>query len=277
MYRTRPFNRSTRRRSPSDELHPAVLAGDADKGRHLLALGADVEARDSQGLTPLMTAASKGKEDCARLLIAAGADCNAKEPGGDTALLMAAQEDETACALLLIENGARIDEKGADGVTPLLATMGQGYVNTALVLIEKGADVDEQSDEGNPALVIAAASDNAALNAVAIALINKGAQLDVTGPAGTTPLICAAWGANTSLVKYLADKGADLDFRSQGRTALDIAESEGYSQTVDVLKTAYVTRKRQQEEAIQSSADGFRNGLSASITAGRPLSFKPKV
>jgi hypothetical protein len=58
-------------------LHEAAKRGDAECLRELLAKGADVDARDERGYTPLMWAALMGKAEAAALLASRGADLDA--------------------------------------------------------------------------------------------------------------------------------------------------------------------------------------------------------
>lgn len=54
--------------------------------KELIKAGADIEQRDSDGLTPLMNAAYSGDPDIVNTLIKADADVNAKDSDGDNAL-----------------------------------------------------------------------------------------------------------------------------------------------------------------------------------------------
>ena len=57
--------------------------------RRLLAAGAEVEARDDRGATPLLVAARRGWPDVLTTLLDAGADVLARDAAGATASVLA--------------------------------------------------------------------------------------------------------------------------------------------------------------------------------------------
>ncbi len=72
----------------------------------LIREGADVNARDSFGMTPLHCAAAAGHEEAVRVLLAAGADIGIKDNEGRSPLDLARNLGHTEIAELLAQQGA---------------------------------------------------------------------------------------------------------------------------------------------------------------------------
>jgi ankyrin repeat protein len=104
-----------------------MLPGGTAKSRTvqlLLGAGADANARDKAGMTPLMHAAGGNVPVGAiKVMLKAGADVNARDDTGMTPLLHAALggADEKKVAALL-EAGADVNARDKEGMTPLLHT-----------------------------------------------------------------------------------------------------------------------------------------------------------
>ena len=77
----------------------------------LITAGADVNARDAGGMTPLHYTALGGHKEIAELLIAKGANMNTKNAEGKTPLDSAIQLKRTEIADLLRKHGGKAGEE----------------------------------------------------------------------------------------------------------------------------------------------------------------------
>ena len=116
-------------------LHFAAAAFRVDAVRDLLSAGADVQARNRHGHTPLHSAASgrTGLDAMSRqaatiaALIEAGADPNSTDKRGVTPLHVAVRCRSAEAVRVLLEHGADASRKNGNGSTPmLLATRNTG-------------------------------------------------------------------------------------------------------------------------------------------------------
>ena len=90
---------------------PTGINEDCDMER----LGIDVNARDSNGWTPLMEALHRNNVETARVFIEAGADVNVKNSHGRTPLMWAASLEKPEALHVLIKAGADVNAKDTDG------------------------------------------------------------------------------------------------------------------------------------------------------------------
>jgi len=90
----------------------AVRSGDAAQTRALLAAGADVAARDSDGWSALDWAAGRGDQELIAQLLAAGADAAAAAEDGRRPYDIAVAAGHRAAALALRDAAGRADPEG---------------------------------------------------------------------------------------------------------------------------------------------------------------------
>lgn len=136
------------RGSVNDDLLKAAELGGIEDVSRLLADGADVNATNVYGNTPLQAAASLGHKSIAELLIAKGADVNAKDSDGDTPLHDAVTGGRKDIAELLIAKGGNVNTRNKRGVAPLHIAAKLGVEPIASLLIRNGTGVDAKDNDG---------------------------------------------------------------------------------------------------------------------------------
>lgn len=104
---------------PGDALGRAAALADINGLQTAIEAGADLNARDKRGLTPLMHAADRGFTLIVELLLNAGADPDMRAVEGPTALFMAVAKEHVEIVELLLESGADASIRGQKGMAPM--------------------------------------------------------------------------------------------------------------------------------------------------------------
>uniref|UniRef100_UPI00387FB281 Transcription factor ETV6,DARPin n=1 Tax=synthetic construct TaxID=32630 RepID=UPI00387FB281 len=136
------------------KLLEAARAGQDDEVRILMANGADVNATDNDGYTPLHLAASNGHLEIVEVLLKNGADVNASDLTGITPLHAAAATGHLEIVEVLLKHGADVNAYDNDGHTPLHLAAKYGHLEIVEVLLKHGADVNAQDKFGKTAFDI---------------------------------------------------------------------------------------------------------------------------
>jgi len=224
---------STDGKDVNSSMWNAVKKGDADKVKVLIKQGADINAQDEDGDTPLMIASYYGQLEVVRALLNAGADVSSTHKYGGTALISAAAGGHVQILKALIEKGAEVNAKTYDGRTPLMLTaMNYGAPRVEIIntLLAGGADINAKDMNGYTALMYA---------------VDFPPPPPMPPPDSRAELNTQfeknqmAVGSQREVIKALLAGGADVQAKADdGNTALMIAEHYGQAEIIRMLKQA---------------------------------------
>jgi len=204
-------------------IYIAAMSGNIEAVKQHLNDGAEVNAKNSDGRTPLHLAAFVGHKEIVELLIAEGADVNAKSRSGKTPL------DE------LIDSFSSAMLPNIQSLTPKLNSIRINWEakkrSVADLLRKHGGKTSEElkAEESIHAAAIygniEAVKQHLAADADVNAKYNR----------GRTPLHLAAFGGHKEIVELLIAKGGDVNARDfLGMTPLNMAA--GHKETADLLR-----------------------------------------
>jgi ankyrin repeat protein len=200
----------------------------------LLRAGAEVDAKNDDGLTPLMTCAMSANNCVAEVLIQAGADVHAVCHQGSTALHRAAANNKAALVQLLLAADASAATFCHDGLQALHYACTHGadcdvqmikqLINSGPGLINTYSIHACSRDNVTPLLL---AISGGCSTEVAIFLITSGADINATDLLGTPVLMLTS---EVSMVRLLLEAGAVVNARNLfGSTILHAAAYFGRS------------------------------------------------
>jgi ankyrin repeat protein len=182
----------------------------------LLSVGADVNAMENNGNTPLLAAVANGNVHVVQVLMEHGADIDVKFNGWTTVHL-AVLQGHLAVVIELRKHGADMEEKEtADGFTPLHFAVIKGHLavvnellipsdsNGATIILgerkSRGVCIDPKNINGNTPLCIACVQGHLA---IVKALLAIGADCRVTNNKGFLPIYYAVQTHNSAVAKCL--------------------------------------------------------------------------
>ena len=188
-------------------LHAAAHTGDAARIAALAAGGADLNARDGHGRTPLHVATFAKQRGAIQALAKAGARLDLLEHDRYDGVTIAsvANDEETLRLLLSLGASAKQVTSRYDG-TALIAAAHLGHAGVVKQLIAAGAPLDHVNNLHWTAAI------------EAVVLGDGGARHQAT-------------------LKALIDAGTNLQLADrEGRTPLQLARSRGYAEMVRMLE-----------------------------------------
>ncbi|KAI8663498.1 NACHT-sigma domain-containing protein [Fusarium keratoplasticum] len=196
-------------------------------------VGINIDARDSDGRTPLSWAAEGGHEAVVRLLLDRGAHTEVPDKESRTPLWRAAEKGHEAVVRLLLDRGAHTEVPDKESRTPLWRAAEKGHEAVARLLLDRGAHTEAADKGGWTPLLWAAAMGR---RAVVRLLLDRGAHLEAADLEGRTPLLWAAEKGHEAVVRLLLDRDAHAEAAEMdGRTPLWWAAAGGHEAIVRLL------------------------------------------
>jgi ankyrin repeat protein len=186
-------------------LRYAVSTFDLDAVRLLLLFGANSNAKDHAGLTPLYTATEVVFLEGAKMLLRYGADPNLSAGlNKETPFAASLKEGRTHIAQLYLEHGAQADVIMANGNTPFIQAMDSlTDISVVEMMLKFGTDPNGKNQHGETALFRAI---NASRFDVVQLLLDRNANPNLPGPKHML------WPAvhKPDILEILLAKGANL-------------------------------------------------------------------
>ena len=196
-----------------EALHDAVKEyRSSGKVNPLNWIGADVNARNSDGESPLLVAAHWGDPDLVQLLLNHGADANALDKNHESPLHKAvAGEGNADIVQLLLNHGADANTLDKNHVSPLhMAAARWGGADIVQLLLGHGADANALDKNHESPLHMAAARWGGA--DIVQLLLGHGADANALDKNHESPLHKAVAGeGNADIVQLLLNHGADVN------------------------------------------------------------------
>jgi ankyrin repeat protein len=232
----------------------------------LLSRGADVNAKQIEGRTPLFLVASMGaNQQTVRLLVDHGADAGLATANGQTPLMAVAARGNVELIDLLLDRKVDVNAKNSAGETALMFAASSGNARAVKLLLDRGADAKVRSKRNETALGNAATT--GAEDSVRL-LLEHGADVNVQNIRGFSPLMLAANSDSlpAGVVKLLLASGANTSYTADyDESALDLAAKRGDTAVTRLLAAAS-TRKATPVVAPPSLAPTTAAPLPTAVT-----------
>jgi hypothetical protein len=218
----------------AQEIHTAAMSGDTAAVRAMIRADAGLlEMRNAWGRTPLCAVSRDGGDPVTiRMLVSLGADVNAADNSGWTPIMLAAWRPYKDVVDVLLDAGAELPVGGREGVQILDDAVGGGLERLFDALLARGASVDTAGT-----LLHSAAGGGS--TRIVESLVGRGFDVNKKDRFGWVPLHIAAEQGHREIVSFLLARGADIDARNTlGQTPYNVAQERDDGELMSYLESA---------------------------------------
>lgn len=217
---------------------PALyLVADMEHGPRTLDLllqhGAQIEATDPNGNTPLMLAVKNNQMKAAVNLLLRHANPNTTDAEGKSALEMAENNDNRRLADVLLRFGATAPADAPDVRSNLLAALNNRQIDDVFRLACMFEGKNELHPDGRTAIHLAAAQGDMEMLTV---LLAAGFRPNIVDRMGNTPMHLSAAAGMENAVQFLVARGGHVITRNnEGLTPQDLLQARAQANSPVVV------------------------------------------
>lgn len=207
-------------------LFRAIKARNVDRMKLAISKGADLEAKNSKGYTPLHAVVrSSGRNvEMLRLLLEAGANPNARDSEGQIPLHHSVMHWHLSPVKLLVSAGSDVNARNNKGMRPVMVALQMGNTDMFDLMFTHGATI-------SPDMMSAYQGDLSRVQS----LIKNG-RIQERFEQGLTLLHVAAAGGHTQIVELLLANGLDANSQTQaGQIPLHQAAAGNHMEVAELL------------------------------------------
>lgn len=206
-------------------LHLAAVNGRENSIRYLVSVGAQLNAKDVEGYTPLMLAVRAEQLGATILLLTLGAP--RERHNDETLLTMASESGGLKLLSYLLKN------KITEGEEDLKQALGRARNIGAVLTFEDEYPGILQSEKGAYAMRFAAFGGR---KETIKALNDAGVDIDSVSNTKWTTFLLAAEGGHSACLRILLERGSKRDVKNKdGWNALHLAAAKGHLECLDLL------------------------------------------
>ena len=193
-----------------------------------------VNAKTSEGITPLMLACEKNHPDVVLFLLQRGAAVDERSDKGLTAAHFCALSNDIASLQHLIDYKADLSKSTERGSTALMLACAKGYVTIVTALLRNTSKSKLKSELSSALKLRGFTGQQSCLGLLSTA--SRGMDINVANENGETCLMMACEKGSVEIVRILLDEGADPNVSDKnGVTPLMICCRRGQDRIVPLL------------------------------------------